>query len=237
MKKNLFFVFLRAVSVCLWAQVNLEFFTDSYWYIEKSDTVYEDWYVKGVDPHGLFHKFDIPQGCTIYRRRLRNERFYYLYQADKKDKIFYVEIAKDSDGNDLEFNVTLRNNNSYLSIRNGYRLYDSGNRDGGIYDPEHPLVGIWGKLPLLFEIRLVKPDNYSFYLEIPDEMPGYAVRHGTYLFKQISNTVFETDSSFPDGHMRLEIKNQDWLILTPLFTLPNEKGRVQPLYMRRYPMP
>ncbi|MCL2185038.1 MAG: hypothetical protein FWB86_04165, partial [Treponema sp.] len=44
--------------------------------------------------------------------------------------------------------------------------------------------------------------------------------------------VFESISSFPDGRMRLEIKSQTEIILTPLFTLPDEKGWVAPLRMR-----
>ena len=122
-----------------------------------------------------------------------------------------------------------------MSITRGLRPLAWGVRNGGQNNTDHPLVGIWGRLPFLTEIRLVEPENYIFYLEIQKEIPGFAVRYGTYLFKQVGDKVFETDSCFPDGHMRLEIKNQELLVLTPLFKLPDEKGLVEPLFMRRIP--
>ena len=53
------------------------------------------------------------------------------------------------------------------------------------------------------------------------------------VFKQVGDKVFETDSSFPDGHMRLEIINRDRMLFTPLFKLPDERGLVEPLFICR----
>jgi hypothetical protein len=231
MKKVVFLVLLSSVSLSLPAWENHEWLTEYYWSIDRIDL--RDWPGHGPAPHGEFRKLSIPVGSTIYRKRLRNECFYYLYQTER-DKIFFLEIEKDSDGNDLEFDVRQRGDYSHISIFRGNLLYVSGNRNGGQYNADHPLVGIWGTLPALSELRLVEPADYVFYLEIPVRIPGFAVRYGTYLFKQVGDNVFETDSCFPDGHMRLEIINRDRLLLTPLFTLPDEGGLVQPLYLRQW---
>jgi hypothetical protein len=242
MKKTGFFFVFIVVSMSLWAWEDQDCITEYYWFIEKSDGVYEEWAGYDIDPHGLFFKYSIPRGATIYRNRLRNKHFFYFYQTDK-DKAVSIELKMGMEPQHIVYYVNQRDNYSYLRISKGYYLYVTGDRNGGQSDSTHPLVGIWGKLPFLSEIRLVKPDNYCYYLEIPDKMPGYAIRHGTYLFKQVGDKVFETDSSFPDGHMRLEIQDKnedgdvDWLVLTPLFKLPNEEGLVQPLYMKRYHRP
>ncbi|HCC36782.1 MAG TPA: hypothetical protein DEQ14_03730 [Treponema sp.] len=138
----------------------------------------------------------------------------------------------DSDGIDDEFTVEGRDNYSSLWISKGLYFF-GGDRNGGQYDPDHRIVGIWGELSWLSEIRLVEPGEYIYYLDIDKEIPGFAVRHGTYLFKQIGDNIFETDSSFPDGRMRLEIRNKGLLVLTPLFELPDEEGLVEPLHLRQ----
>jgi hypothetical protein len=230
MKNVAFLIIFISVSMSLWTLDNQDWLTEYYWSIDRIDL--DDWPGHGSVPHGIFHKLSIPVGSTIYRRRLRNEYFNYLYQTEK-DKIFFLETAKDSDGRDLEFNIRQRENNLYISSSKS-SYFISGNRNGGQYNADHPLVGIWGTLPALHEFRLVEPADYVFYLEIPDEMRGFAIRHGTYLFKQVGDNVFETDSSFPDGHMRLEIRNRERLVLTPLFTLPDERGLVQPLILRQW---
>ena len=187
-------------------------------------------------PFGEFYKFSIPQESTVYRNRLRNEHFSYFYQTEaENNKAFSLEANQNSEDKHPEYNVNQRGNYSYMSITRGRIPLVWGDRNGGQYSAGHPLVGIWGELPFLSEIRLVEPADYVFYLEIQKEIPGFAVRYGTYLFKQVGDKVFETDSSFPDGHMRLEIKNRELLVLTPLFKLPDEKGLVEPLFMRRIP--
>ena len=235
MKKLIMFILLTAVTMNLRAWENNDWLTEYDWYIEMEGNGphgYIYWH-PGTTPYGEFGKFEIQAKSIVYRNRLRNESFKYFYQTED-EKIFFIGHEKDDNGNEIEFSVVQRNNYSYMSIASGWRLYIGGNRNGGQYEENHPLVGIWGELPSLSEIRLVKPDNYVYYLTI-DKIPVFAVRYGTYLFKQINDNVFETDSCFPDGYMRLEIKNRETLLLTPLFELPKEDGLVEPLVMRRLP--
>ena len=235
MKKLLTVIFLTSVSVSLLAAENHDRLTEYDWFIEMEGSgpygfIY--WH-PGTTPYAEFGKIEIPEGSTIYRNRLRKDRFTYFYQT-KDEKIFFIGYGKDDDGNEIEFSVTQRNNYSYLAISSGWRLHISGDRNGRQTNANYPLVGVWGSLPNQNEIRLMKPDNFVFYLKI-DEIPGFAVRFGTYLFKQINKNVFETDNTFPDGHMRLEIKNEEMLVLTPLFKLPAGEGLVEPLILRRIP--
>ena len=234
MKKLVFFLMIGVVSMSLCALENHDWLTEYSWYLEMDDNgPYIYWHSYKI-PHGEFYKFSIPPEGTIYRNRLRNISFSYFYQTEP-EKVFSLETDKNSEGKGMAYDVRQRENYSYMSITKGLIPLVWGDRNGGQYNANHPLVGIWGRLPFLSEIRLVEPADYVFYLEIQEEIPGFAIRYGTYLFKQTGDKIFETDSSFPDGHMRLEIKNQELLVLTPLFKLPDEKGLVEPLFMRRIP--
>jgi len=157
-----------------------------------------------------------------------------LYQTENKDKLYPIGSAVGTEVFDLEFG----DNYSYLSLR-GYGLpYTQLFPVVQQLDPDYPLVGIWGKLSSLIEYRLVNPENCVFYMDIDRDIPGYAVRRGTYLFYQTEDNTFETISSFSDGHMMLEIKDKRLMILTPLFTLPEgEEGWVAPLIVDRIPFP
>lgn len=241
MKKMLLLALLVSVSLSLQAWENYDWLTGYNWFLEMDDKgPYGaiDWHNV---PLGEFGKCLIPEGYTIYRRRLRNEMFYYLYQNPvETEKIYYLgmhtadEDEEDDTNEDDEFSLKMRDNNSYMSISRGFLLLGSGNRNGGQSDPGHPLVGVWGELPSLSDIRLVKPDNYCYYFIIDNKIPGFAVRSGTYLFRQTGDKVFETDNCFPDGYMRLEIVSPELLVLTPLFEkIPNEKGLIEPLLVRR----
>ena len=236
MKKFCFLMLISAVSMSVLAWENHDWLTEYSWYIEMDDKGPYIYWHSYKTPFGEFNKFAIPSGSTVYRNRLRNVCFSYFYQTEaEKDKAFSLEVDHNSEGRHPEYNVVQRGNYSYMSITRGNIPLAWGDRNGGQNNADHPLVGIWGRLPFLSEIRLVEPADYVFYLEIQEEIPGFAVRYGTYLFKQVKDKVFETDSSFPDGHMRLEIKNRELLVLTPLFKLRDEKGLVEPLFMRRIP--
>jgi hypothetical protein len=189
-----------------------------------------DWFV-GSTPVITFRKFEKPPKSVLFQRRLRNERFNHMYQTpDDKNKLIplYASIIQDT-----PFEIIFEENYSRLRITRNGLPFTNSIRVGEQSNPEQPLVGVWGSLPALNEYRLVEPSNYLFYLDIDRNILGFAVRHGTYLFKQIGINIFESNSCFPDGHMRLEIINEDWLLLTPLFILPEEEGRVEPLYIRR----
>jgi hypothetical protein len=112
--------------------------------------------------------------------------------------------------------------------------YGRQNRVGEQSDPAFPLVGTWGMLPNLTEYRMLAPTDCIYYMEINKEIPHWAIRRGTYLLKQTGENTFETVSSFYDGRLQLEIMNDREILLTPLFTLPeDEEGIVAPLIITR----
>jgi hypothetical protein len=168
----------------------------------------------------------------MYQERLRRERFTLVYhQMDKIDKLFKLEDTLSNNVYDLEFS----NNYNFLSMKWGNIPYPTRQqRVGNQENKNYPLVGIWGSLPHLTEYRIVDPKGCFLYMEIKEQYPFWAIREGTYLLKQIDEKTFETVSSFPDGRLRLEIKDEKTISLVPLFTLPNdEQGRVDPLTIRR----
>jgi hypothetical protein len=232
MKKTFLFIMLFAVSVSLWTLENHDWLTEFDWFIEDGrylvdpsakQTVWMGWRT----PLAVFKKFYIPSNSILYQARLRKELFYFLYQTEEKDKLFPIGSALGTGVYDLEF----ENNYSNLSYRrNGLPGYQE--RVGQQTHPDYPLVGIWGRLPFLTEYRLVDhPADCLYYMEIDREIPGWAVRSGTYLLRQTGDKVFESISSFPDGRIKIEIKSERLLLLTPLFTLPDEDGLVAPLGM------
>jgi hypothetical protein len=128
------------------------------------------------------------------------------------------------------------NNDNTLSLALNGKSHGSQKIAGEQTNRNHPLVGIWGSLPYLTEYRIVDPAGCYIYMEIEEQFPGWAVREGTYLLKQINENTFETVSPFPDGRLRLEVTNEKRIILLPLFTLTdNERGRVTPMLIRRWP--
>jgi len=185
-------------------------------------------------PLVLFEKFVLPPNSVLYQVRLRKEMFYFLYQTEEKDKLFPIGSASGTEAYDLEFG----DNYSYISlsrnrISDGYQYKASQQ-----INPDYPLAGIWGVLPYLTEYRFVDPVDCMYYMEINKKIPGWAVREGTYLLRETEDNAFETISSFPDGYLRLEIKNEELLLLTPLFSLPeDEDGWVAPLIVDRIPWP
>jgi hypothetical protein len=236
MKKTIFVILLTAVSMSLLAWENHNWLTEYDWSLEdgrdiddpRADHIY--WHSHDR-PYVKFHIFNMPSNSVFYQVRLRNEMFYFLYQTEEKDKFFPLGTSFGTEAFDIEF----RNNFSSMSrYRNG-TPWGSSARVGQQENHQYPLVGIWGSLPSLNEYRLIEPSNCIYYLEIDKEIPGWAVREGTYLLRQTGDKVFETISSFPDGHLRLEIRSQQLILLTPLFTLQDEKGMIAPLAMRRRP--
>jgi hypothetical protein len=219
-------------SVSVWSWENQDWILDYDWYLEMDDVgEYIYWH---KTPKGEFRKPALPPGSPVYRRRIRKEYFSYFYQTEP-EHIYLLGYDRNQDGKDDELTVSSRDNFSVMFIKNDDRSFlEGGDRLGGPRLEDHPLVGIWDEPDNPSELRLVEEGPYVYFLEIT-KIPSFAIRAGTYLFKQIGDRVFETDSSFPDGRMRLEIRRGDLLVLTPLFTLPDEKGLVEPLFMRRIP--
>jgi hypothetical protein len=202
------------------------------WYLEMDDE--GDYIYWHKTPHGEFKKPAIPEKSDIYRRRIRKDYFDYFYRT-RPEQIFLLGYDRNNDGIDDTLGIYERENYSVMFIENreGSPL-EGGDRLGGERLEGHPLVGIWGRPENSSELRLLEPADYIYSLKI-ERIPGFAIRAGTYLLKQIGDRVFETDGTFPDGHMRLEIRRGDLLVLTPLFTLPGEDGLVEPLFLRRIP--
>jgi hypothetical protein len=212
---------------------NYDWFTEYVWFLEDGRWLVDpsfssadriDW-IGPKTPLVVFQKFIIPSNSILYQVRLRNELFYFTYQTEEKDKLFTIGSAHGTGVFDLEFGE----NFSYISMKKNGVPYGRQNRVGQQTDLEHPLVGIWGILPNLQEYRLIYPSDCIYFMEIDREIPGWAVREGTYLLKQTGDRIFESISSFPDGRIRIEIKNSQLLLLTPLFSLPDEDGIVAPL--------
>lgn len=183
-------------------------------------------------PYVKFEKFEMPPNSVLYQVRLRNEMFYFLYQTEETAKLFPIGNSLGTEPLDINF----RDDFSRISLRRNRMPWGNQSRAGQQENPDYPLVGIWGSLPALEEYRLIDPANCLYYMDIDKEIPYWAVREGTYLLKQTGDNVFETISSFPDGELRLEMIDEQRIIITTQFTLPDEEGFLGPLLMSRHPI-
>jgi hypothetical protein len=226
------FCFICVFSLHSWALENQDWIIRDDWYVvmDYRSPNHYDWHDYKT-PLVTIRKIMLPAGSTLYRERLRKDNFSYYYQMEKAH-VFFLGHDNDQDGKDDELEVHQRENYSYMFLVNKQGSpYVGGKKVGEQHIEEHPLVGIWGELPSLSELRLVEPANYVYYLEIDREIPSFAVRQDAYLLKQVGDKVFESDSSFSDGHIRLEIKGKQQLVFTPLFDLQDEKGFVEPFFI------
>jgi len=227
MKRLFYFALFFMVSLSLFAEEKYDWLTNHDWVLETElfDILSKPYQV-------IFRKLEVLPGITMYQERLRKESFYLHYQTDQPNKLFIVENTLSKGIYDLVFNE----NYTSLELVKGKVGYGRQNRVGKQENKNYPLVGIWGELPYLNEYRIVDPKDCFIYMEIEKQFPFWAIREGSYLLKQINENTFETVSSFPDGRLRLTVENEKRIILTPLFTLPkNEKGRLDPLIIRRWP--
>jgi hypothetical protein len=222
-------VVLFAVPLGAWE--NYGWLTEYDWCLEMDDEgLYIDWI---HIPYGTFRKNNIPRDNAIYRRRIRAEYFDYFYPLGG-EQVSLLGYDRDHDGLDDILHIYARDNYSVVYITDREDMILAGGaRQGGKQVNGHPLIGLWGKNNLS-EFRMVDPADYPYYLEL-EKIPGFSIRRGIYLLKQTEKNVFESDSSFPDGHIRLEIRDEELIVLTPLFDLPPEEGMLEPLFMRRIP--
>jgi hypothetical protein len=212
------------VSLTLFAEGKYDWLINHNWFLETNLFDLNKPY------RVIFRKLEVSPGITMYQERLRNERFTLEYQTDK---LFQLEDTLSNNIYDLEFG----NNYNLLLMKWGNIPYPTRQqRVGKQVNKNYPLVGIWGSLPNLTEYRIVDSKDCFIYMEIADQFPYLAIREGTYLLKQINENTFETVSSFPDGRLRLTVRAERQIILSPLFTLPdNEQGSVEPLFIIRFP--
>jgi len=225
------------VSLSLLIGENHDLLTDHYWTLmdgrrladRSTSTI--DW-VGPMTPRVIFYKLEIPSRSVFYQYRLRREQFMLLYQTEEQNKLRILENTFVSGIYSFEFNSNFTN----FMLRRNDVPYGVQERVGQQANHEYPLVGIWGSLPHLTEYRLVDPAGCLYYMEIDKDIPFFVVREGTYLLKQIDEKTFETVSAFSDGRLRLEITGEGEMLLTPLFTLPDdEEGIVGSLIMHRSP--
>jgi hypothetical protein len=224
MKKLFFYILFFMLSLSLFAQEKYDWLINYNWILDSEYIMPTNYYV-------IFRKLEVVPESVMFQRRLRKERFSIGYQTDKQDKFF---ILKDTFYEGV-YNIIFGNNYTTLSLIRGTTNHGLQNRVGVQENKNYPLVGIWGRLPYLTEYRLIDPKDCFIFMEIKEQYPFWAIREGTYLLKQIDEKIFETVSSFPDGRLRLEIRNETRIILTPLFTLPDdEQGRLDPLLILRH---
>lgn len=226
-------VMLILITLMAGAQEGYDWITEYEWYIEmtgEGEFIY--WH---ETPMAVFRKNTIPKDVPIYREYLWTKIFNYYYPVGK-DHMVLLGYDQDKDGmNDL-LNIYSRENFSVFFIEdNNGLILGGGVRQGKQDDIENPFVGIWilrssGKI--ISQVSIVEPATYLFFLELED-IPGFAIRKGGYLLKQTGPNMFESDATFPDGHIRLEIKSRDLIVLTPLFTLSQDEGMLEPVYIRR----
>ena len=236
MKKIVILILVSTVSLSLGAWENYDWLAEYNWTISDGrslaglsrDHIY--WHAHQI-PTGTFEIFSVPPDSILFKQRLRKEKFFCSYQeVNDQNRIVSIRGSTENEFFALEF---LNDFSQLRRKRNNQVSYGLSSRTGGQSDPRHPLVGIWGELPALNEFRIIEPGNYVYSFEIDEKIPGWAIRRGTYLFKQVGNKIYETDSSFPDGHLRLEIINETTLLITPLFNAPREEGLAAPLALRR----
>ncbi|MCL2800491.1 MAG: hypothetical protein FWD28_01855 [Treponema sp.] len=225
------------VSLSLLIGENHDLLTDHYWLLTDARHLVDrsistiDW-MGPMTPRIIFYKLEIPSGSILYQERLRKERFSFMYQTEELNKLRVLENTFFSGIYNFEFNTNLTN----FALKGNNIPYGTHERVGQQASFEYPLVGIWGRLPALTEYRLVDLTGCLYYMEIDKEILYFAIREGTYLLKQIDDRTFETVSAFPDGNLRLEVTSDRRMLLTPLFTLPDdEEGILGQLELFRNP--
>jgi len=188
-----------------------------------------DW-VGYMTPHVIFKKFNFPEDYLFYQEQLRKERFTLVYQTDEIDILYILENSSSSGFYNMEYGIDF---NSLSLVKNNVS-HGRQNRDGEQLSLDYPLVGVWGNLPYLTEYRIIDHSEGMFYMEIDRAIPFWAVRRGTYLLRKTGENTFETISSFPEGHLNLEVIDERRILLRPMFTLPDdEEGLTGLLVMHR----
>jgi len=197
---------------------NPEWFTEHVWYLDGGHIDYS--------PIVTFKKQEIPVGCTLYQRRLRDEYFHFYYQPeDENNKLIHYKIKEKN-----IFDLTFRDEYSFMGLYDDGKFHTGGSRVGQIENHDYPLVGTWGQLPALSEYRLADYTDSAYLMEISEinighGAPGSDLRMGTYLLKQTGVKTFETISSFYDGLLSLDILSEKTIMMTQLFTLSDDDER------------
>jgi len=203
---------------------------DSYSEIDTHDTEYT---------HFEYYRYD--NTLDIYKRKRVFEEgtwdylFTYMIKLNDEELIWYGYDRWESGVYDrmiLEFE---NNFNRYKIKRKADNFYIlAAWREGKELDENHPLLGRWTDLhgKLDDEIRHVNPAEYIFVLDLP-ELKGYSFVKGDYLLKYVGDNTFESDDAFPEGHIRLEVRDSNNIIITPLYEY---EGKYLHKPLRFYPV-
>lgn len=226
------------MSLSFSIEENQDLLTEYYWglsdgrRLENPSIETYDW-IGSMTPSVRFHIYEIRPGSDVYQVRLRKEMFYFLYQTEERNKFYPIGTAFGAGS----FEINFGENFAFMTLNREGIPWGRRNRVNQQENSNYPLVGIWGEAPFVSEYRLVDPIDCIYYMEIDKEIPNWAVREGTYLLKQTGESIFETISSFPDGRLRLEVRNNREILLRPLFTPPDdEEGLADILIMNRSPI-
>jgi hypothetical protein len=199
----------------------------------------KEWFIDSEIPSrepqkAFFLANDKPKEISLYRQQTGLGSFFYFQPVGKLNMV-WIGWDDDKDGKDDILEVYTRNQHSYfMLVQPGkpHLLLAGGNRKGEMRYPDHPFVGVWIRGGgISSEVRLVGPGDYRFFMRLT-EIRGYGIRKGWYLLKYLGGNIFESDDTFEDGHIRLEVKSEKEMILTPLFTLPKSEGLVEPVRLR-----
>ena len=203
------------------------FLTNGSWYIDT------EIYSRDVQ-EARFRRNDLPGDTVFYRQQAPTKYFFGYYPAGEEN-IVMLGHDYNKDGRDDALKIISRAENSYFMLvqpEDPYLLLSGGTRVGPAQYPDHPFVGVWRYGGgLTSEVRLVPPGEYRFFMEL-SRIRGYGIRDGWYFLKYLGNNVFESDDTFEDGRIRLEVKSEKEIILTPLFTLPKSEGITAPVRLR-----
>lgn len=209
------------------------FLTESPW-----DSYSEIDWNNAEDAYFEYYRYD--NTLDIYKRkRVFEEGIWdylltYIVKLNEDDYVWYgYDYPKTGEYNILK--LRFENSNRYILENKDNDKFISGAwRGGDVFDKNHPLVGRWtdpfGKL---FEvIRHVNPAEYIFVLDLP-ELKGYSFVKGDYLLKYVGDNTFESDATFPEGHIRLEVRDSNNIIITPLYEY---EGKYLHKPLRFYPV-
>jgi len=183
-----------------------------------------------------FRRMELPPGSVLLQERrilqfigFDEIRFMLLYQM--REDINTLHIVENSYFYNGVYSLEWRNDFNRVSMRLNGRLRGNMLRiAGGQVNRSLPIVGEWWRNS---EYRIVNPVGVIYYVEI-ERFTGWAIRPGIYPLKQVGENVFETVSSFSDGHLRLEILRENRIILvTPLFSGEEEEEYMYPLALER----
>lgn len=231
-------ILMIAVGICtvLYAEETDDFdwLLKGEWFLEMTDD--GDYVYWHVTPKATFRRFDIPKGTPIYRGLTDFGRFNYYYPIGT-DNMVRIGYDYDEDGVDDILEINTRDNYSYFMVGHKTesslpRFLGGGIRKGDKFDSKHPFIGVWMTGDVVdFEVRLVEPDDYRYFLQI-DKIPSFAYKQGWYLLKYLGNGVFESEPSFSEGHLRFELKKSGRILITPLFEKTEGTETLVPIQMR-----